>query len=130
MYAPHFAAALAIKSRVRRAPLSALLVGAFLPDLVWIVLARAGIEPAQPSNFFDDWSHSFVSILVFATLFALPFWKRGQSVVIAVWLAVLSHFPLDFPVHPRRLALYPESRTHIGWDLLSWGSKQSWLGCY
>src|SRR5579863_3009835 len=128
MYAPHFAAALAIKSRARRAPLGALLIGAFLPDLVWIVLARAGIEPAQSSNFFDDWSHSLVSVMVFATLFALSFWKRGRPVVAAIWLAVFTHFLLDFPVHPWRLALYPKSQMHLGWDLLSWGSRQSWLG--
>ena len=42
MYAPHFAAALAIKSTVPRAPLAALLAGAFLPDLLWIALARIG----------------------------------------------------------------------------------------
>jgi hypothetical protein len=40
MYAPHFAAALAIKGRSPGAPLWALFVGAFIPDLVWIALAR------------------------------------------------------------------------------------------
>jgi hypothetical protein len=34
MYAPHFAAALAIKGRAREAPLWALLIGAFIPDAV------------------------------------------------------------------------------------------------
>jgi hypothetical protein len=128
MYAPHFAAALAIGSRVRRAPLWALLVGAFLPDLVWIVLARIGVEPAQASSFFDDWSHSLFSIAVVAILFAVFFWKLGRSVVVAVWVAVFSHFLLDFPVHPKRLALFPKSKMHLGWDLLAWGSAQGWLG--
>ena len=49
-------------------------------------------------------------------------------VVAAVWLAVFSHFLLDFPVHPKRLALYPLSKIHLGWDLLTWGSSQGWLG--
>ena len=66
MYAPHFAAVLAIKARVPRAPLSALLIGAFLPDLLWMVLARIGVEPAQFFNFFDDWSHSLLSVLLLA----------------------------------------------------------------
>jgi hypothetical protein len=48
MYSPHFAAALAIKSTAPRAPLWALLTGAFLPDMLWIALARLGVEPAQP----------------------------------------------------------------------------------
>ena len=128
MYAPHFAAALAIKSRAPRAPLWALLVGAFLADLVWIVLARAGVEPAQPSSFFDDWSHSLFSIVVLAIVFAGFFWKKGRRVFVAVWLSVFSHFLLDFPVHPKRLALYPESQVHLGWDLLSWGSRPAWFG--
>jgi len=63
MYAPHFAAALAVKGRAREAPLWALLIGAFIPDLLWIALARIGIEPAQASNFYDDWLQSTPSIL-------------------------------------------------------------------
>ena len=39
MYAAHFAAGLAIKGKVEKAPLWALLIGAFVPDFIWIVLA-------------------------------------------------------------------------------------------
>jgi len=128
LYAPHFAAALAIKSRVPRAPLWALLIGAFLPDLLWVVFARAGLEPAQETVFFDDWSHSLVSVAILAVLFALPFLRAGRVVFASIWLAVFSHFLLDFPVHPKRLALYPLSKIHLGWDLLAWGSARGWLG--
>ena len=78
MYAPHFAAALAIKGRAREAPLWAPLIGAFIPDLLWIALARIGIEPAQASNFYDDWSHSLVSVAMLATLFCISFSPEGQ----------------------------------------------------
>src|SRR5206468_6228193 len=128
MYAPHFAAALAIKSTVPRAPLAALLAGAFLPDLLWIALARIGVEPAQPSAFFDDWSHSLMSVLALATVFGLLFSRGRRAVFLAVWLAVASHFLLDFPVHPKTLALYPLSKIHVGWDLLPWGSSGGWFG--
>ena len=128
MYAPHFAAALAIKGRAREAPLWAPLIGAFIPDLLWIVLARIGIEPAQTSNFYDDWSHSLVSVAILATLFASAFLRRGKSVFVAIWLAVFSHFLLDFPVHPKRLALAPLTGIYLGWDLLAWGSRPGWLG--
>jgi hypothetical protein len=84
MYAPHFAAALAIKGKSPGAPLWALLIGAFIPDLVWMALARLGFEPAQRSNFFDDWSHSLVSVAILATLFALAFLRKGKPVVVAV----------------------------------------------
>ena len=128
MYAPHFAAALAIKGRAREAPLWALLIGAFIPDLLWIALSWIGIEPAQTSNFFDDWSHSLVSVAILATLFASAFLRRGKPVFIAIWLAVFSHFLLDFPVHPKRLALAPLTGIYLGWDLLAWGSRPGWLG--
>jgi hypothetical protein len=128
MYAPHFAAALAIKGRTLDAPLWALLIATFIPDLLWIALARIGIEPAQPSNFFDDWSHSLVSVAILASLFALAFLRRSRPVFVAIWLAVFSHLVLDFPVHPRRLALAPLSGIYLGWDLLAWGSRPGWFG--
>jgi hypothetical protein len=114
MYAAHFAAGLAIKSRVPKAPTWALLVGAFIPDFIWVVLANRGIEPTDLRVFFDDWSHSLAMTAVWATLFALMFWRRERRVVLAVWMAVFSHFLLDFPVHPKFLALYPHSSLHVG----------------
>jgi hypothetical protein len=57
----------------------ALLIGAFIPDLAWIAFARIGIEPAQASNFFDDWSHSLVSVAILATLFASAFLRRANQ---------------------------------------------------
>jgi hypothetical protein len=128
MYAAHFAAALAIKGCAPRAPAWALLTGAFIPDGVWIVLAGAGIEPADTTVFFDDWSHSCLSILTEASLFALLFYRRGAAVWFPVWLAVVSHFLLDLPIHPKPLALYPHSTTHFGTDHWQWGLTRSFLG--
>src|SRR5207249_2919514 len=117
-----------IKGRAREAPLWALLIAAFIPDLLWLALARIGIEPAQTSNFFDDWSHSLVSVAILATLFASAFLRRGKPVFVPMWLAVFSHFLLDFPVHPKRLALAPLTGVYLGWDLLAWDSRPGWLG--
>jgi len=128
MYAPHFAAALAIKGRAPKAPAWALLTAAFLPDLVWIVLAGAGIEPADPKIFFDAWSHSILSVIVEATAFALLFYRRGPAVWLPIWLAGLSHLLLDLPIHPKPLALYPHASIHAPWDLWSWGLSKVWLG--
>ena len=129
MYAAHFAAGLAVKGRVPRAPTWALMVAVFLPDFLWIALARAGIEPEYPPRgFFDDWSHSLVMIVLWATLFAWLFWRRDRAVAIAVWIAGLSHLLLDFLIHPARLALYPHSSIHLGWELWSYGQQRSRLG--
>lgn len=125
MYAAHFAAGLAISSRAPRAPIWALLAGCFLPDIVWIVLAIGGIEPSKPTVFFDEWSHSLMSILVEASLFALLFIGRGMYVWAPIWLAVASHFLLDVLIHPKPLALYPHATLHAPWDMWSWGTSKT-----
>jgi hypothetical protein len=95
MYVPHFAAALPAKSRAREAPIWALLIAAFLPELVWMVLARAGVEPAQQATFFDD-SHSLLSIVVLSTLFAISFWQKCTEGGVHMQRGHLSHWsPLN-----------------------------------
>ena len=128
MYAAHFAAGLAIGARARRAPMWALLAGAFLPDIVWISLAAAGVEPATTSMFFDDWSHSLISVAIEASVLALCFVRGGRGIWIPVWLAVFSHFLLDAIIHPRPVALYPHSAIHAPWSLWHWGETQVVLG--
>jgi hypothetical protein len=61
-------------------------------------------------------------------LFAAAFLRRGTAAFAAIWLAVFSHFVLDFPVHPKRLALAPLTGVYLGWDLLAWGSRPGWWG--
>jgi hypothetical protein len=128
MYAAHFAAALAIKGHARKAPAWALLTGAFLPDFAWVAFGLAGIEPSQGPAFFDDWSHSLAMVIVWGTLFAVCFWQKGLAVMFPVWLAVLSHFVLDLPIHPKNIALFPHSSVHLGWNSWSYGLNPSWLG--
>jgi hypothetical protein len=128
MFAAHFAAGLAIGAPARRVPKSALLAAAFLPDVVWIGLAAAGVEPSAPSVFFDGWSHSFVSVLVEATVFALFFAYKGVRVWLPVWLTVMSHVVLDAIIHPSPIALYPHASLRLPWDLWAWGSLPAALG--
>jgi membrane-bound metal-dependent hydrolase YbcI (DUF457 family) len=128
MYAAHFAAALAIKARAPAAPAWALLVGVFAPDVCWIALAAAGVEPTDPAHYFDGFSHSLASVLVEATAFAALFLRQGRAVAAAVWLAVASHFLLDLPIHPTPLQLWPHSPLSAPWDLWSWGEVKGPLG--
>ena len=69
MYAAHFAAALAIKGQVPKAPTWSLVVAAFIPDFFWVGLGLAGVEPSQGPAFFDDWSHSLAMVILFGILF-------------------------------------------------------------
>jgi hypothetical protein len=126
MHVAHFAAGLAIKSRVPEAPTAALMFGVFVPDLVWLVLAVAGVEPAQPGVFFDDWSHSLAMCVLWASVYAFCFRGWGRRVAAALWIAAMSHFLLDMPIHRKDLALYPHSSVHLGWGLAGIEAVNGW----
>src|SRR5688572_1854571 len=125
MYAGHFAAALAIKGREPRAPTWALLVGVGVLDVLFGVFVLAGIErasltPSIPPGFsldYIDWSHSLAMSVVWSGLFAAGFIRHGRHVMIAVGVAVFSHFLLDLPMHPPDLALWPNASVHVGLNL-------------
>jgi hypothetical protein len=125
MYAGHFAAGLAIKGRVPRAPSWALLVGVAFLDILFGPFVLAGIErvtitPGSAPGFsldYIDWSHSLVMSLVWSILFGALFVRRGRRVAIAIGAAVFSHFVLDLIVHPPDLALWPNSSIHLGFGL-------------
>ena len=125
MYAGHFAAALAIKAKEPRAPTWALLLGVGFLDVLFGIFVMLRIErvrmtPGVAPGFsldFIDWSHSLVMSLVWAGLFAIPFWRRNRAAGLAVGAAVFSHFLLDLPMHPPDLALWPFSSVHLGLGL-------------
>ena len=109
MYAGHFAAGLALRGRARRVPLTALLFGALLLDLLWILFGVFHLD----NTAWDDWSHSLVMSVVWATAFAAFFWRLGRRAFAVAWLAVFSHYVLDltvqgaslYPNEPRRLLI-------------------------
>jgi hypothetical protein len=102
-----------------------LLVGVGLLDILFGPFVLAGIEGAtvtpsvSPGFSLDyiDWSHSLVMSLVWSVLFAAPFVRYGPHVVIAIGLAVFSHFLQDIPMHPPDLALWPNWTIHLGLGL-------------
>jgi hypothetical protein len=128
MYAAHFAAGLAINAAEPRAPTWAVMGAVFLPDLFWLGLSLANVEPVGPGLFFDGWSHSIAAMALQALIAGLVFLPYGRSVAIALAGAVLSHIPLDIPIHPRPLELYPHSAATIGAAFRGWGVDPSWFG--
>jgi membrane-bound metal-dependent hydrolase YbcI (DUF457 family) len=125
MYAGHFAAGLALKGRVPRAPTWALLVGVVLIDLAFGAFVLCGVEratvtPGHSPGFRLDsipWSHSLVASLAWAMAFALFFLPRGRAVVAAIAFAAFSHFLLDLPMHPGDMTLWPGSTVKLGFGL-------------
>ena len=125
MYAGHFAAAFAIKARAPKAPTWGLLLGVGLLDLLFgpFVLAgweRVTLTPGVSPGFsldYIDWSHSLLMSLVWAAAFGLCFLRHGPPIAVAMSIAVFSHFVLDWFMHPADLALWPNSRIHVGLGL-------------
>jgi len=132
MYVGHFAAALALKGRVPRAPTWGLLVGVGLLDILFGPFVLAGVEhasltPTQSPGFsldFIDWSHSLAMAGAWSLVYAACFARRGRTVAGVMGVAVFSHFVLDLLMHPADLALWPGAATHVGfglWRLLPTG---------
>jgi hypothetical protein len=125
VYAGHFAAALAIKAKQPAVPTWAVLLGTGFLDILFGIFVISGTErvtmtPRMSPGFsleFIDWSHSLLMALVWALLFAVPFFRRGAGVALVLSFAVFSHFLLDLPMHPPDLALWPHSTAHIGLGL-------------
>ena len=128
MFAAHLASGLAIRTAEPKAPAWALLTAAFLPDFFWIGLARIGIEPADGARFFDGWSHSAASVLIQALCFSLCFAAFGRRVMLAIGIAVISHFLLDLPIHPEPLELWPHAPWSAGPAAWAWGQATWSLG--
>lgn len=127
MWAAHFAAGVAIKSRVPEVPIRPLLAAMFIPDFVWIALGAVGIEPAAPGHFFDGWSHSLVMVLLYALITAFVFRGYGRAVTIAFFIGVFSHFLLDLPIHPAPLELYPHSAVRFDLHIATVDSMRYWV---
>ncbi len=107
MYAGHFAAGLALRGRAPRVPVWALLSGAFLLDCLWIIFGVLHLDHTE----WDDWSHSLVMSVVWATAFAAFFWRLGRKSLVVVWLSVFSHYLLDLIV--QGASLYPNEPSRL-----------------
>jgi hypothetical protein len=115
----HFAVGLAAKKFASRPNLAALLAAALFLDILWPVFVLAGwervrIDPGNtrftPLDFVSyPWSHSLLMAVVWATAFALVFFRitRYRRGTVVVWIGVVSHWVLDLVSHRPDLPLYP-----------------------
>lgn len=131
----HLAIGFGAKPIAPIAPLWALLLASEVPDLLFLGLEAAGIEYQavtqtdlnqglqiiNPGS--NPWSHGFIMTAVWAILVAgiafLFFRNRRTSIVLG--LLVLSHWVLDFLVHPPELPLLFDGSPLIGLGLWSSG---------
>ena len=124
----HTAIAFAAKRVAPRVPLLALIVATEILDLLTYVFLALGIESLGASR--TDlasgvvmqvpasipWSHGLLMALVWSSLAAviglLSFRDRRSAAIIG--LLVLSHWILDFVVHPRELPLLLQGSPLLG----------------
>lgn len=122
MFLGHYAVGLASKKLAPRAPLGVLIAAPILLDLLWPVFLLVGWEhvAVDPNSnpflrFVFLWypiSHGLIAVVGWATLFASVYLALTRYVAgaIVIWLAVISHWVLDYVVHRPDLPLYAGSR--------------------
>ena len=128
MFAAHLAAGLALRTARSSPPTAVLLVGAFVPDFVWIALAGLGWDKAGSPTASDTWSHSVASILVLGVIYATVAPARSNRGRLLIFAAVISHLFLDALVHPQPIEMFPNAALKAAWNLWSWGQERQILG--
>ena len=119
MFAGHLAVALAAKRVAPRAPLAALVAGAFGLDLLWPVLLLIGAEQVRivpgytaftPLAFEHyPWSHSLSMALIWAIIAGrlAAMLLKNLTAGLVIGFAVASHWLLDYVTHVPDLPLWP-----------------------
>jgi hypothetical protein len=80
------------------------------------VTLTPGVSPGFTLDYID-WSHSLLMSMVWAAAYGSCFLRQGRPIAVVMGIAVLSHFVLDWFMHPADLALWPGSRVHLGLGL-------------
>lgn len=133
MFLGHFAVALASKKMNSKLSLGASFLAAQWLDLLWPVLLLTGTEevvintdtsvpiPLQFTHY--PLSHSLLTVIGWALLFAFVFYLRKQNgkAAILIGILVLSHWVLDWLVHIPDLPITPFTQTKVGLGL--WNFK-------
>jgi membrane-bound metal-dependent hydrolase YbcI (DUF457 family) len=121
MFIGHLAVGFASKRVAPRTSAALLVSAALFADILWPIFLLLGwehvrIDPAAtrftPLDLYDfPWSHSLLALLMWATAFALMYWRFTRYVIgtVMIWLAVLSHWLLDWITHRPDMPLYPGS---------------------
>lgn len=121
MFIGHFAVGLASKRLAPRASLVPLLLAPMLADILWPLFLLLGWEHVRivpgdtrfsPLDLYDfTLSHSLLTLIVWATLFAGIYWSITRYIAGAavIWFGVASHWVLDWIAHRPDMPLYPGS---------------------
>jgi len=127
MWTGHWAPALILKTITPEVPLGLLFIAAALPDLVGFLQAVFGlyeyIELADylPGTFryvtYMPFSHSLLGNIALAFLVGFTYYSYSKSQVgaTALFLACLSHFPMEIAQHRMDLRIFPTDKPSLGY---------------
>jgi len=119
MFIGHFAIGFGLKRVAPRASLALLVMAAVWADILWTIFLLIGWEHARVSIGDTRWtplelydypgSHSLLFLALWATALAAVYRACRPDVrgAVAVWMAVTSHWVLDWLTHRADMPLYP-----------------------
>lgn len=129
MWTGHWTPSFILKTLTPQVPLSLLFLAAALPDLIAFSLATIGkleyatLAPHFPGTFkyITDMplTHSLMGNLTLAMMIGGAYYMHSKSQLGAtsVFLACLSHFPLEILEHRKDLRIFPSDKPSIGYGL-------------
>jgi membrane-bound metal-dependent hydrolase YbcI (DUF457 family) len=138
VFVGHFAVGLAAKRVAPKVSLGTLILAASLSDVLWICFFPAGVEQVvirpglMVANSLDlvyiPFSHSLLMDAIWGGLFAGAYYlfrhdRRGAGIL---FLAVLSHWVLDFATHRPDMPIVPGLDMRFGLGL--WNSRAATFG--
>lgn len=129
MHVGHFAAGMIAKRFDSKVSLGTCVFAAMLADFLWCIFMMAGIEHIElkagrgAANYFEAhniaWSHSLLTIAVWALLFAGAYllWRRNMTSAALLFIVVVSHWLLDVVAHRPDMPVAPGVETVFGLGL-------------
>jgi membrane-bound metal-dependent hydrolase YbcI (DUF457 family) len=113
----HLAVGFAAKRFVPRVPLIALLIASWLPDILFLIFAFAGLESETAPA---AWSHGLLLSIMWSLLVGLVAYgiSLDQRIGKTLGIVVFSHWALDFIAWNNLPLLLPGSRT-VGLGLIN-----------
>ena len=119
MFLGHFGVAFGLKRWAPRASLAELVAASCWADILWTVFLLFGWEHVRisvgdtkwtPLDLYDyPWSHSLLLLVIWAMVLAAIYrtWRNDWFGAVAIAIAVVSHWLLDWITHRADLPLYP-----------------------
>jgi len=128
MWTGHWGPSFVLKSITPEVPLGLLFLAASLPDLMMFLFVLLGVETLDLANYLPGtfryvgnvpFTHSLLGTAILAFTMGLGYYFSTKSRVGAtsLFLATISHFPLEIPGHRKDLRIFPNDSPSLGYGL-------------